>query len=112
MLVKFLFHTALYDVHTLNILGKKNPGFRNGLYNLENVLFSTLSAIHMSIKLVTYQGICREKELSYQIFWKLTSGRVSIEVSQTFNSLSAYTNLKMYNILERGKASPFFVFPW
>lgn len=26
MLVKFLFHTALYDVHTLNILGKKTLG--------------------------------------------------------------------------------------
>lgn len=69
MLVKFLFHTALYDVHTLNILEEK-PGFRNGLDNLENVLFRTVFAVHMSVKLVTYQGICREKELSYQIFWK------------------------------------------
>lgn len=62
MLVKFLFHTALYDVHTLNILEKK-PGFRNGLDNLENVLFRTVSAVHMSMKLLTYQRICREEEL-------------------------------------------------
>lgn len=67
MLVKFLFHTALYDVHTLNI-SEKNSGFRNGLDNLENVLFRTVSAVHMSMKLVTYQGICREEELRYQIF--------------------------------------------
>lgn len=66
MLVKLLFHAALYEVHILNISEKK-IWFRNVLDNLEIVLFGTVSAIHMSEKLVIYQGICRAEEKAIRL---------------------------------------------
>lgn len=62
MLVNLLFHTALYDVHVLKISGKKK-----GLGNLGNVIFGTVCAICMYVKLVTYQGICRAEEKAFRL---------------------------------------------
>jgi len=46
---------------------RKKFGFRNVLDNLESVLFGTVSAIHMSGKLVMYQGICRAEKKAIRL---------------------------------------------
>lgn len=64
--MKLLFHTTLYDVHILNISEKKK-WFRTIADNLENILLEAVSAIHVSVKLVMYQGICRAEEKAIRL---------------------------------------------
>lgn len=60
MSVKLLFHTTICYTYRKHLF--KKSSFRNDLDNLENVLFGAVSGMHVSVKLVTYQGICRAEE--------------------------------------------------